>query len=71
METLTIPLVDEITRQQIERITIVGKMEDSKRVMEYLYQAGYRVIRSGPYTDREMFPQVDIERFKFVAEREI
>lgn len=61
----------DVRRECIERLTVVGKMDDSRRVMEWLHSRGFRLVRSGPYTDREMHPMVDVKRFKFVAEREI
>lgn len=61
----------DVRRQCVERLTIVGKEQDSRRVMKWLAERGFRIIQSGPYTDREMHPNVDLTRFKFVAEREI
>jgi hypothetical protein len=64
-------LADSVDRQTIERLTVIGKIADSQRVMAKLHEFGFRIIQSGPYTDREMHPSVDMTRFKFVAEREI
>ena len=56
--------------KNIERMTLVGPNSESKAVMQQLFEEGWRLIRSGPYSDREMFPAVDIDRFLFIAERE-
>jgi hypothetical protein len=61
----------DVRRQVIERLTIVGQSKDSERTMKWLAARGFRIVQSGPYTDREMFPTVDVERFKFVVEREV
>lgn len=61
----------DIRRQVVERLTIVGQRKDSERVTKWLTERGFRFIQSGPYTDREMFPAVDVERFRFVVERVI
>lgn len=53
------------------RISLVGPTGESKTVLEALYADGWRVTRSGPYTDEEMFPRVDMTRFLFNAERQI
>lgn len=61
----------EVRRQCIERLTVIGQKKDSERVTAWLTERGFRFIQSGPYTDREMFPRVDVERFKFIVEREL
>lgn len=58
-----------IDRKVIERLTIVGQREDSERVTAWLADQGFRFVQSGPYTDREMFPAVDVSRFRFTVER--
>jgi hypothetical protein len=60
-----------VTRSVVERLDIVGPMEQAKAVKEHLFDAGFRTIRSGPYTDREMHPKADMTRFLFVVERVI
>ena len=55
----------------VERITLIGPKDESKAAFDWLYENGYHTIRSGPYTDREMYPKVDIGRFLIVAEREV
>lgn len=60
-----------VKRESFERIEVVGPMAEGKRVLQELHDAGWRTTRSGPYTDREIFPRADINRFLFIAEREI
>jgi len=55
----------------IRRIEVVCPMTESKVVLNKLFDAGYRVIRSGPYTDAKMFPECDDKRCQFIAEKEI
>jgi len=57
-------------RTTLERIKVVGPMSESKDVMAELHADGWTINRSGPYTDRKIFPDVDMERFLFMAERE-
>jgi len=59
----------ETSRELIERRNFVGPMSESGRIMAALHADNWRIIRSGPYTDRAMFPDVDITRFLFLAER--
>ncbi len=54
---------------QIQRVTIVGPHGKSNEVFDTLYDSGFRVTRSGPYTNSRMHPRVDITRFLFIAER--
>lgn len=56
---------------KIERVEIVGMTCDRQKILDELYADGYRVTSSGPYTNKRMFPSVDPERFKLVAERVI
>lgn len=58
-------------RLTVERITLVGPMEESKNASSWLYENSYHTIRSGPYTDREMYPKANIGRFLIIAEREV
>jgi hypothetical protein len=60
-----------VEAKRIERLRIVGPYAEGKECLEWLYANGFSVTRSGPYTDREMHPACDIERFLFTAEREI
>lgn len=61
----------DIRRQVVERLTIAGQRKDSERVTKWLTARGFRFVQSGPYTDRKMFPSVDVKRFKFIVERVI
>lgn len=54
---------------QIQRVTIIGPQSKSNEVFETLFKNGFRVTRSGPYTNSRMHPRVDITRFLFIAER--
>jgi hypothetical protein len=56
-------------KEQLERRTLVGPMDDGKEVMAALHNCNWRIIRSGPYTDRKMFPACDDTRFQFIAEK--
>lgn len=44
-------------------------MEESRTVGAEMYAEGFRLTRSGPYTDEKMHPDVDVTRFMFVAEK--
>lgn len=58
-------------RQMLERVRLVGPQDKSREVMEALSRKGFRLIQSGPYTTKTMFPKVDPDRFLFIAERDI
>lgn len=58
-------------RQVFERVEVIGPIDQGRAVLEELYEAGFRTIRSGVYTDKEMFPRCDDKRFLFIAEREV
>lgn len=60
----------QVNSAMIERITLIGPMKDGQRALEWLHEQGYRTIRSGPYTNKEMHPKYDISRFLFIAERD-
>jgi hypothetical protein len=57
--------------ETVQRVRIIGPQSESDRVFEYLFANGFRVVRSGPYTNSKMHPKVDVSRFLFVAERVI
>lgn len=61
----------QIETAHIERLRIIGPYADSQACLHWLFENGYTVKRSGLYTDHEMFPKVDIERFMIDAEREL
>lgn len=56
-----------ITR--IERVEIIGDMTDRQCTLMEMDRDGWSVKAIGPYTDRKMFPTVDVTRFRLVAER--
>lgn len=53
----------------IERLTVTGKYDEAERAVNWCYDNGYRIIRNGPV--RISAVEVDVERFKIVAEREV
>lgn len=56
----------------VRRLTLVGPQSERQALFDLLLATpGWRAVRSGPYTDREMWPEVDTERFLIVVEREI
>lgn len=54
---------------RIERITLVGPASEKKAVYVWMKQNGYWPVKSGPYSDVDMCPRVDVDRFLIVAER--
>jgi hypothetical protein len=66
-------IYDEYTTERVtlERRTLVGPMTESRSVLRALHDDGWHTTRSGAYTDRDIFPSVDVKRFLFIAEREI
>lgn len=56
--------------EHFERIEVVGPMDDSDRILKELHDDGWSGKRIGPYTDKKMWPKVDMKRFLFVMERE-
>lgn len=56
---------------KIERIEIVGLMTDRQSTLDEMDNEGWSVKAIGPYTDRRMFPTVDVTRFQLVAERAV
>lgn len=59
-----------VGEKTLRRLTLCGPEADARRVMLALHEAGYRVVRSGPYLTRETFPHVDDTRFLIEAEKE-
>lgn len=59
----------KVQLDQIQRVTIVGPHAKSNEVFDALFDSGFRVVRSGPYTNTRLHPRVDITRFLFIAER--
>ncbi len=58
-------------RQTIERIEVVGPMDEYDKVIGVLISEGWRVKQGGPYCDKKMWPKVDVTRFKYTMEREV
>jgi hypothetical protein len=68
----TKPYGEFITEHEVkEAIVVVGPMSRSQEVLRALYDDGWRCQRTGPYTDKKLWPKVDPERFLFTAERAI
>lgn len=59
----------KVQLDHIQRVTIVGPYEKSNEVFDILFDSGFRIVRSGPYTDKAMHPKVDMKRFLFIADR--
>lgn len=58
------PLAKYVTeRKTIERVVLVGPMEESGAAFDALNAGGFRAMRSGPYTDRKMHLELDMSRF--------
>lgn len=64
--------LDDLTTktEMIERRTLVGPTEKSDDIHARLAQEGFRLIRSGPYCDKKIWPKCDVSRFMIVAERD-
>jgi hypothetical protein len=60
-------------RKQVEtlihRIELVASADEKSVVLHDLELCGYSVVRIGPYTNKRMFPKVDVSMFKLIAER--
>ena len=56
-------------RETIERLTIAGPMARSKDVMSMLHDDGWHLLRTGPYTDKDIYPRCNPDRFLFIAEK--
>jgi hypothetical protein len=51
----------------VERMTLVGPAARKNEV--YALLSDWRVTNCGPYTDPDLWPEVDITRFKVTLER--
>lgn len=58
-----------VIQQHVERLELSGPEDKAIEAMAQLAREGYRVLRTGPYTDRKMYPKLDNTRFMIVAER--
>jgi hypothetical protein len=56
---------------RVERFRVVGPAAKAGEVMDALHANGFRLLRSGPYTNKQMHPRLDMDRFLYIAEREI
>ena len=53
----------------IERVEIVERETAREVTFNGLIRDGYRIVHSGPYTTKAMFPKVDPHWFMLTAER--
>lgn len=58
-----------VVQQNVERIELFGPEDKSIEAANQVTREGYRILRTGPYTDRAMYPKLDSTRFLIVAER--
>lgn len=59
-----------ITKREVkEHIEVVCPVEKHFRVLKALFEADYRVTRSGSYMDEKLWPRCDNSRSLFFAER--
>jgi len=56
-------------KQTIERITLIGPMAEAKKWINWCYDNGYGITRSGP--KNISLGRVSTTKFKIVAEKEI
>lgn len=59
----------KVKKTIVERLEVVGPSEIFRRVLDELYDKGFNVVHSGPYTDKKLHPRVDVKRFQLFAER--
>ena len=60
-----------VLQQHVERLEISGPIDKSIEASAQLAREGYSVIRTGPYTDKTMYPKLDNTRFLTVAQRTV
>ena len=53
----------------IERVEIVDRISLRAATFNRLFKDGFRIVRSGPYTTKAMFPEIDPGWFMVTAER--
>ena len=58
-----------VKHEHITVIEVVCPMERGHEAMTMLHATGWSITRCGPYSDRDTFPDVDIERAQLVAEK--
>lgn len=59
-----------VKREYREYVTLIGRQVDAKEAMEWLHDEEFTISQCGPYSDAEMWPKVDPDRFKFIAHRD-
>jgi len=55
-------------REAIERIEMVFPINRRDTILDALFATGWRIVRSGLYTDKKMWPKCDPSRVQIVAE---
>jgi len=58
----------KFSEHRIKRVKVTGPIEDLQRCLSWAEKKGYRVVRSGSYTESEMHSEVDSTRFLIIAE---
>lgn len=58
-----------VSQDIVQRVQVVGPTDQRQSVMDSLYDRGFRIVLSGPYTNKTLSPRVDPTRFLFIAER--
>lgn len=53
----------------IRRVKITGKQCEAGKAFQWLEDQGFHVTRSGPFTNKNLWPDVDPARFLILAER--
>ena len=60
-----------VSRRVVVRFEIEGPEERSQEIRDaFPSEHGWRIVRSGPYTNQSMHPRIDRSRFKMVVEGE-
>lgn len=66
---LRLPESVQADREVVERLNLSGPMSARPQLLNELQNLRFRIVHSGPYTDSDLWPKVDAERFQLVVER--
>lgn len=55
----------------VQSVEVVGPMAMRNEVLDLLFNDGFRITASGPYTNKKISPRVDMTRFLIMAEKKI
>jgi hypothetical protein len=58
-----------VSSTRIERVRIVGPINERRQCFAWLDENGFEIRRSGPYTSSEMRPEYDNQRFLVEADK--